>query len=192
MNQQTKLKDLETSVLKNVTEGGLVASTCDVVIPVFYAFFASCRCLSSVVIVPRAFVGSLGSPTPAKKIVAFCHATHLKKKISFLYKFLWGRRPRALPYEPPVIVSEYLDEVGTASVQWPGRSPDLNPIEDWWDMMGRRVRALQPSPATLAELGEQINRCLGQSGPSRYPVHCGNYLWNKLSNFKMNDIFVKR
>jgi transposase len=113
---------------------------------------------------------------------------HTLKKNLFLYKFLWGRHPRALPYESPLIVSEYLDEVGIASVQWPGRSPDLNPIEDVW----RRVRALQPSPATLAELGEQINRCLGQSGPSKYPVHCGKYLWNKLSNFKTNNIFVKR
>jgi transposase len=81
-----------------------------------------------------------------------------------------GRHPRALPYEPPLIVSEYLDEVGVASVQWPGRSPDLNPIEDVWDMMGRRVRALQPSPATLAELGEQINWCLGQSGANILPT----------------------
>jgi hypothetical protein len=81
MNQQTKLKDLETSVPENVKEGGLVVSTCDVLISVFYAFFGSSRCLSSVVIVLRAFVGSLGPPTPAKKIVSFCHATHIKKKL---------------------------------------------------------------------------------------------------------------
>jgi hypothetical protein len=62
-----KLKDLETSVPKNVTEGGRVALTCDVVISVFYAFFASSRCLSSVVMVLRAFVGSLGPPRPAEK-----------------------------------------------------------------------------------------------------------------------------
>jgi hypothetical protein len=54
------------------------------------------------------------------------------------------------------IVSEYLDEVGIASMQWSARSPDLNPIENVWDMMGRRVRAFQPPPATLVEFGEQI------------------------------------
>jgi hypothetical protein len=54
------------------------------------------------------------------------------------------------------IVSEYLDEVGFASMQWAARSPDLNPIENVWDMMGRRVWALQPPPTALVERGEQI------------------------------------
>jgi transposase len=41
-------------------------------------------------------------------------------------------------------------------MQWPAGSQDLNPIENVWDRMMRRVRALQPPPATLGELGEQI------------------------------------
>jgi hypothetical protein len=49
-----------------------------------------------------------------------------------------------------------MDEDGIASMQWPARSQDLNPIENVWDMMRRRVWALQPPPATLGELGEQI------------------------------------
>jgi hypothetical protein len=52
------------------------------------------------------------------------------------------------------IVSEYLNEVGIASKQWPARSQDLNPIANVWDMMRRRVRALQTPPAMLGELGE--------------------------------------
>ncbi|KAJ3634841.1 hypothetical protein MTP99_007784 [Tenebrio molitor] len=54
------------------------------------------------------------------------------------------------------IVSDYLDEVGFVSMEWPTRSQDLNRIENVWDMMGRRVWALQPPPARLGELGEQI------------------------------------
>jgi hypothetical protein len=82
-----KPKDLETSAPKNVTEGRRVASTCDVVISVFYAFDASSRCLSSVVMVPRAFVGSLGPPTPVKKFVAFCHARYDINIIIYLFEF---------------------------------------------------------------------------------------------------------
>jgi hypothetical protein len=54
------------------------------------------------------------------------------------------------------IMSEYLDEVGIASIQWPARSQDINPMENVWDMMGRRLQAPQPPPARLGELGEQI------------------------------------
>jgi hypothetical protein len=54
------------------------------------------------------------------------------------------------------IVSEYLDEVGIASMQWPARSQNLNPTENGWDMMGRRGQVLQPPPTMLGELGEQI------------------------------------
>jgi hypothetical protein len=59
MNQQTKLKDLETSVPENVKEGGLV--------------------VSKVTLSSLSF--TLGPPTPVKKIVSFCHATHIKKKL---------------------------------------------------------------------------------------------------------------
>jgi hypothetical protein len=53
-------------------------------------------------------------------------------------------------------VSEYLDEVDIASMQWSARSQEINPIENMLDVTGRRVRALQLPPATLGELGEAI------------------------------------
>jgi hypothetical protein len=40
-----------------------------------HTFSASSRCLSSDVIFPRAIVGSLGPPTPAKRYCGFCNAT---------------------------------------------------------------------------------------------------------------------
>ncbi|KAH0811914.1 hypothetical protein GEV33_010878 [Tenebrio molitor] len=50
------------------------------------------------------------------------------------------------------VVNEFLDEVGINRIEWPSRSPDLNPIEHVWDMIGKKVKARIPSSATLDEV----------------------------------------
>ncbi|GFW37154.1 transposable element Tcb2 transposase [Trichonephila clavipes] len=41
------------------------------------------------------------------------------------------------------IVEEYLKDHGLERMEWPARSPDLNPIENLWDYLGREVAAFK-------------------------------------------------
>ncbi|GFV68613.1 transposable element Tc3 transposase [Trichonephila clavipes] len=49
------------------------------------------------------------------------------------------------------IVDECLQSEDITRMDWPEYSPDLNPTEHVWDMLGRRIAAHQPSPTCLPE-----------------------------------------
>ncbi|GFW18342.1 transposable element Tcb1 transposase [Trichonephila clavipes] len=50
------------------------------------------------------------------------------------------------------IVDVYLESEGIARMAWPAYSPNLNPIENLWDALGRAVFSRFPPPAILIEL----------------------------------------
>ncbi|GFY09039.1 transposable element Tcb1 transposase [Trichonephila clavipes] len=58
------------------------------------------------------------------------------------------------------IVIECLQSEDITRMDWPVFSPDLNPVEHVWEMLGRRVAARQPPPTCLLEL----RRLLQMSG----------------------------
>ena len=41
-------------------------------------------------------------------------------------------------------VTSYLQSEAVTSVPWPTMSPDLNPIEQIWDIVGRFIQAREP------------------------------------------------
>ena len=50
------------------------------------------------------------------------------------------------------IITEYLQNLGVERMEWPAKSPDLNPIEYLWDQLGRAVRARVTNTNTSADL----------------------------------------
>ena len=54
------------------------------------------------------------------------------------------------------VVTSYLEDEGIARMDWPARSPDINPIEHAWDMLQRRISARFPKPDTRQELANAL------------------------------------
>ena len=52
------------------------------------------------------------------------------------------------------ITNRYLEQAAVVRLDWPARSPDLNPIEHAWDML--QISSRQVQPATLRELREAL------------------------------------
>ncbi len=50
------------------------------------------------------------------------------------------------------IIRERLLEAAVPQMEWPALSPDLNPIENLWDQLSRRVEGCNPAPQNLSDL----------------------------------------
>ncbi|GFT47851.1 transposable element Tcb2 transposase [Trichonephila clavipes] len=75
------------------------------------------------------------------------------------------------------IVEEYLEDHGLERMEWPARSPDLNPIEHLWDYLGKEVVALNPPPRSLHELKQGL-LCVWSS----LPIPVSDNLINSMGN----------
>ncbi|GFT22485.1 transposable element Tcb2 transposase [Trichonephila clavipes] len=81
-------------------------------------------------------------------------------------------------------VQDCLDSEGIQRLVWPARSPDLNPIENVWDALGRQVagRNYHPTNKTPSSLHLQRNgiNCLNSCWIMLYKVWYD--VWNVASN----------
>ncbi|GFT13891.1 DDE_3 domain-containing protein [Trichonephila clavipes] len=71
-------------------------------------------------------------------------------------------------------------------MEWPARSPDLNPIEHLWDYLGREGAALNPPPRSLHELKQGL-LCVWSS----LPIPVSDNLINSMGNRCRQCIQVK-
>uniref|UniRef100_A0A8C7R8B5 Transposase Tc1-like domain-containing protein n=1 Tax=Oncorhynchus mykiss TaxID=8022 RepID=A0A8C7R8B5_ONCMY len=54
------------------------------------------------------------------------------------------------------VCQQFLQEEGKDAMDWPARSPDLNPIEHIWDIMSRSIHQRHVAPQTVQELADAL------------------------------------
>ena len=54
------------------------------------------------------------------------------------------------------ITDHYLEQATIVRMEWPARSPDLNPIEHAWDMLQTAVSSRPLQPASVQELRQAV------------------------------------
>uniref|UniRef100_A0A4W5KKF7 HTH cro/C1-type domain-containing protein n=1 Tax=Hucho hucho TaxID=62062 RepID=A0A4W5KKF7_9TELE len=54
------------------------------------------------------------------------------------------------------VCQQFLREEGIDAMDWPARSPDLNPIEHIWDIMSRSIHQRHVAPQTVQELADAL------------------------------------
>jgi transposase len=67
----------------------------------------------------------------------------------------------ARPHRPRPVTA-YLQSVAVTFVPWPAMSPDFNPIEHSWDMLGHPIQAREPPVQNMRQLEAALHRELQQ------------------------------
>ncbi|KAG1046893.1 hypothetical protein G6F43_010637 [Rhizopus delemar] len=62
------------------------------------------------------------------------------------------------PKHTSKLVKEYLKDQSYNILEWPAQSPDLNPIENMWSLLKRRLNDYETAPKGMNELYERVTK----------------------------------
>lgn len=80
-----------------------------------------------------------GGNLNADRYIRECLEPHVVPYMPFIGENFLLMQDNARPHIARM-TRQYLNDVGIQLLNWPPRSPDLNPIEHMWDKLGRRLR----------------------------------------------------
>ncbi|GFX68202.1 transposable element Tcb2 transposase [Trichonephila clavipes] len=69
------------------------------------------------------------------------------------------------PCHRAVLIDAFLETENIQRMSWPVNSPDLNPMEHVWDILGRQIEALLHSPSSLTELKRAVQEAWNSLSP---------------------------
>ncbi|GFT57221.1 transposable element Tc3 transposase [Trichonephila clavipes] len=69
------------------------------------------------------------------------------------------------PYHRAVLFDDFLETENTHRMSWPANSPDLNPINHVWDMLGRQIVAISLPPSSVTELKRALQEAWNRLSP---------------------------
>ncbi|GFS94327.1 transposable element Tcb2 transposase [Trichonephila clavipes] len=79
------------------------------------------------------------------------------------------------PCHRGVLIDDFLETENIQHMSWPANSPDLNPIEHVWDMLGRQIAALSQPPRSVTEPEESSPRSLELFEPTTHSSFHSKY-----------------
>ncbi|GFV70292.1 transposable element Tcb2 transposase [Trichonephila clavipes] len=69
------------------------------------------------------------------------------------------------PCHRAVLIDNFLETENIQRMSGPANSPDLNPIEHVWDMLGRQIAALSHPPSSVTEMKRALQEAWNRLSP---------------------------